>query len=134
GLGCIAGIVLFSFGEMTSSPKMNEYLAVIAPEGKKALYLGYANMPLAIGWAYGSIMGGQIYDAQGDKASLALRYLRENLGMAADVVAKIPRTDAMKTLEHALSKSPIEVTSLLWDTYHPYKLWYVFTAIGVASA
>lgn len=134
GFGCLLGIFLFSFGEMISSPKMNEYLAVIAPEGKKALYLGYANVPLAIGWAYGSKMGGQIYDTQGDKAVLALRYLQEHAGMAVEAVARIKRTDAMTVLQNTLHQSPVEVTQLLWNTYHPYQLWYTFTAIGVAAA
>lgn len=134
GAMCLFGIFLFSFGEMISSPKMNEYLAIIAPPGKKALYLGYANMPMAIGWAYGSYMGGKIYDTLGDKAFLALRYLRENVGMAADAVDKIKRTDAISVLQTTLGKSPVEVTTLLWNTYHPYKLWYLFTAIGVVAA
>jgi dipeptide/tripeptide permease len=134
GMMCILGIALFSFGEMTASPKMNEYLAVIAPPGKKGLYLGYANVPWAIGWFIGSRMGGDIYDNQGDKAALALRYLKEHGLMAADAVDKLKRTEAMAALQTAVSKSPIEVTDLLWNTYHPYKLWYVFTIIGVASA
>lgn len=134
GVGCLLGIVLFSFGEMAASPKMNEYLAVIAPEGKKALYLGYANVPLAIGWAYGSKMGGDIYDTQGDKAVLALRYIKEHGLMAADAVDKLKRTDAMTTLQGLLHQTPVQVTELLWNTYHPYQLWYLFTGIGVASA
>lgn len=134
GLMCILGITLFSVGEMASSPKMNEYFGAIAPPGKKALYLGYCNVPWAIGWFYGSLMGGKIYDVQGDKAALALRYMREHLGMAADAVANLKRTQAMDTLQNVLHKSPVEVTQLLWDTYTPYKLWYVFTVIGVVTA
>ncbi len=89
GWMCVLGILLFSVGEMLSSPKMNDYLGVIAPEGQKALYMGYANMPTAIGWAYGSFMGGQIYDRMGDKANLAIRYL------ATKGVAEADRTKAM---------------------------------------
>ncbi|MBI3554710.1 MAG: MFS transporter, partial [Deltaproteobacteria bacterium] len=134
GFGCLLGIFLFSFGEMAASPKMNEYLAVIAPEGKKGLYLGYANVPLAIGWFYGSKMGGQIYDTQGDKAVLALRYLKDHALIATDALEKLKRTDAMTTLQTALHQTPAEVTKVLWDAYHPYQLWYSFTAIGIASA
>jgi proton-dependent oligopeptide transporter, POT family len=25
------------------------------------------------------------------------------------------------------------VNQLLWDTYHPYTIWYIFSAIGVCS-
>src|SRR5258705_1006861 len=81
GIACIVGILCFSVGEMLSSPKMNDYLGVIAPPGQKGLYMGYANMPVAIGWAYGSFLGGQIYDTMGDKANLALRYLKEHGGL-----------------------------------------------------
>ncbi|MBV9891496.1 MAG: MFS transporter, partial [Rhizobacter sp.] len=94
GAACIAGILCFSVGEMLASPKMLDYLGVIAPAGEKALYMGYANMPTAIGWAYGSFLGGQIYDEMGDKASLALRYLKEHGGLDAGV----DRTTAMEAL------------------------------------
>lgn len=50
GTFVILGILMFSVGEMLASPKMNEYLGVIAPPGEKALYMGYANIPLAVGW------------------------------------------------------------------------------------
>ena len=60
-------------------------------EGQKALYMGYANMPTAIGWAYGSLLAGDLYDRMGDKANLALRYLGEH-GAA---VTGVTRTDAM---------------------------------------
>ncbi|MBI2606864.1 MAG: MFS transporter [Deltaproteobacteria bacterium] len=134
GVFCIMGIVVFSIGEMASSPKMNEYLGVIAPEGKKALYLGYANVPLAIGWFYGSIAGGQVYEARGDKAVLALRFMREQLGFAPDVMANVPKTEAMAKLVTALGKTHSEVTQILWSFYTPYKLWYGFTAVGIAAA
>uniref|UniRef100_A0A832HZP4 MFS transporter n=1 Tax=Eiseniibacteriota bacterium TaxID=2212470 RepID=A0A832HZP4_UNCEI len=130
GWFCILGILLFSVGEMLSSPKMNDYLGVIAPDGQKALYMGYANMPAAIGWAYGSFLGGHIYDAQGDKANLALRFLAERHGIAEGVA----RTEAMARLQEVTGHTAQQATDLLWHTYHPYQLWYPFVAIGIASA
>ena len=129
GLMCILGILCFAVGEMLASPKMNDYLGVIAPEGQKALYMGYSNMPVAIGWAIGSMMGGEIYGRMGDKANLALRYLAEH-GMKADA----DRTHAMQALQSALHVDARQATDLLWHTYHPYQLWYPFAAIGIASA
>jgi dipeptide/tripeptide permease len=127
---CIAGILCFSVGEMLSSPKMNDYLGVIAPEGKKGLYMGYANMPTAIGWAFGSTLGGQIYDRMGDKANLALRYLQQHGGAPA----ALERTGAMVALQHSTGMDAGQATVLLWNTYQPFRLWYPFAAIGVASA
>lgn len=130
GLACIAGILFFSVGEMLASPKMNDYLGVIAPEGEKALYMGYANMPQAIGWAYGSFLGGQIYDSMGDKANLALRFLREHGGLDVGV----DRTAAMEALQRALHLDADAATRLLWSTYHPWRLWIPFATIGIVSS
>jgi hypothetical protein len=91
--------------------------------------MGYANMPVAIGWSYGSIMGGRVYDQMGDKANLALRYLSEKHGLAG-----VERTEAVAKLQAVLGLDANRVTQLLWDTYHPYELWYPFAAIGLASA
>jgi POT family proton-dependent oligopeptide transporter len=129
GYLCILGILCFSVGEMLASPKMNDYLGVIAPEGQKALYMGYANMPTAIGWAYGSLLGGQVYDRMGDKANLALRYMSEH-----GIVAGVDRPQAMERLQQALNLDPNQATDLLWRAYHPYTLWYPFAAIGFAAA
>lgn len=129
GYFTLIGILVFSVGEMLSSPKMNEYLGVIAPEGKKGLYMGYANIPQGIGWAVGSIFAGSIYDKMGDKANLALDYLAKHYSMTG-----VERTEAMQTLVNVSGLDHIRATNLLWSTYHPYKLWYPFAAIGIAAA
>lgn len=163
GYLCLLGILCFSVGEMLASPKMNEYLGVIAPEGQKALYMGYANIPLAIGWSYGSLMGGEVYDRMGDKANLSLNYLASKFGITSDmsrdaIVEKtqaagldptramqvvsdafvqgegIARTKATAFLGTISGMDAKQVTTALWDTYHPYELWYQFAAIGIASA
>ncbi len=130
GYVCVLGIVCFAIGEMLSAPKMNEYLGVIAPEGQKALYMGYANLPTALGWAYGSFLGGQVYDRMGDKANLALRYLADHCGTTSGVA----RTDAFQTLQETLKLSAEQATHLLWTTYHPYQLWYPFVLTGLGAA
>ena len=55
GIICVAGIAVFSIGEMLSSPKKMEYLASLSPKGQEALFMGYANIPVAIGWIAGSM-------------------------------------------------------------------------------
>jgi hypothetical protein len=62
GALCLLGIAVFAVGEMLASPKMNDYLGVIAPEGQKGLYMGYANMRRSAGasarcWPAGSTTG-----------------------------------------------------------------------------
>jgi MFS family permease len=71
----LLGIVFFSLGEMLTGPKKNEYLGLIAPPGKKGLYLGYVNIPVGVGVGVGSLIAGHLYDNYGEKATLALKYL-----------------------------------------------------------
>jgi len=127
---CLLGIVVFAIGEMLASPKLNEYLGVIAPDGEKALYMGYANMPTAIGWAWGSKLAGRIYDTMGDKANLALRYLSEHQGITTGV----SREEATAKLGEVLNMNAAQTTALLWTTYGPYRVWFPFAGIGIASA
>ena len=57
----MAGIMIFAVGEMTAHPKFLSYVGRIAPEDKKALYLGYAFLYGVIGSAIGSVLGARLY-------------------------------------------------------------------------
>lgn len=57
----VAGILVFSFGEMMASPKSKEYTGKIAPPGKVALYMGYFYWCVALGNLFGGILSGQFY-------------------------------------------------------------------------
>ncbi len=59
----LAGIVVFSFGEMMASPKSKEYTGRIAPPDKVALYMGYFYWCVALGNLFGGILSGQLYAA-----------------------------------------------------------------------
>jgi len=84
----LLGIVFFSLGEMWTGPKKNEYLGLIAPPGKKALYLGYVNIPVGIGLFFGSYLAGFVYDNYGEKATLALK----ELGAKTELVARAAKS------------------------------------------
>ncbi|MBU1536078.1 MFS transporter, partial [Myxococcota bacterium] len=58
----IAGIAVFSVGEMTCHPKYVSYIGLIAPSDKKAIYMGYAFIYGVIGSLVGSNVGGELYD------------------------------------------------------------------------
>jgi proton-dependent oligopeptide transporter, POT family len=57
----IAGLVLFSIGEMTAHPKFISYVGLIAPPDKKALYLGYSFLYGVIGSGVGGVLGAYLY-------------------------------------------------------------------------
>lgn len=55
------GITIFSIGEMTAHPKFISYVGLIAPEDKKALYLGYSFLYGVLGSFIGSLLGANLY-------------------------------------------------------------------------
>lgn len=57
----IIGLVVFSIGEMTAHPKFISYVGLIAPEDKKALYLGYSFLYGVIGSGIGGVLGAFTY-------------------------------------------------------------------------
>lgn len=57
----IAGLVIFTIGEMTAHPKFISYIGLIAPEDKKALYLGYSFLYGVIGSGIGGVLGAFAY-------------------------------------------------------------------------
>ena len=57
----IAGMFVFSLGEMTAHPKFISYVGLIAPADKKALYLGYSFLYGVIGSGIGGILGAKLY-------------------------------------------------------------------------
>ncbi len=138
------GIVLFSIGEMLTGPKKTEFFSLIAPAGKKALYLGYVNIPVALGQGLGAKLGGWQYGRNGEKAVLSLRYLAEktdhhgpgawdgNVDHLAEFVG-VKRPAAFETLTSVLGQDANAVTDLLWTTYKPYHVWYWFSAVGLFS-
>jgi dipeptide/tripeptide permease len=57
----IAGLIIFSVGEMTAHPKYISYVGLIAPADKKALYLGYSFLYGVLGSGIGGILGATMY-------------------------------------------------------------------------
>lgn len=57
----IAGLIVFTLGEMTAHPKFISYIGLIAPQDKKALYLGYSFLYGVIGSGVGGVLGAFAY-------------------------------------------------------------------------
>jgi len=59
----ICGLFVFSFGEMTAHPKYISYLGLIAPEDKKATYLGFGFLYGVFGSFIGSFLGSRLFSS-----------------------------------------------------------------------
>lgn len=129
----IFGIFLFAIGEMMCSPKFSEYIGLMAPPEKKALYMGYSNIPFAIGWSLAGLMSGFTYGAYSDKYMLGRRYLIEELGLDKVMVNGLDRTDVIPTIvSHVPGIDAFQATKILWDQYNPWITWIFFGAVGLA--
>jgi hypothetical protein len=131
---------------MTTGPKKSEYLGLIAPPGKKGLYLGYVNIPAGLGSGFGGLLAGYLYKNYGEKAVLALKYLATKTPLgegkswdghasSLEELLGVTRTDAMNKLVEVTGLDHLEATQLLWDTYSPqFIVWVPFAVVGVLSA
>lgn len=134
---CLA-IFIFAIGEIICSPKFNEYIGMTAPKDKKAIYMGFSNIPFAIGWGLGNIISGPLYKVLSSKTTLATKFLVENGANKASLEDK-PITDLMPMVQEVLEKQngtaydPYQATQVLWEMYSPWTIWLILGAIGLLS-
>jgi len=57
----LAGIAIFSIGEMTAHPKFYSYIGLVAPKDKKAMYMGYVFLYGVFGSSVAGIVGAKLY-------------------------------------------------------------------------
>ncbi len=57
----MAGIIVFSIGEMTAHPKFISYVGQIAPRDRVATYMGYIFLYGVIGSSIGGVLGAHLY-------------------------------------------------------------------------
>jgi hypothetical protein len=90
----VGAIAIFSVGEMLSSPKFSEFIGNIAPHDKKAMYLGFSQLPLAIGWSLEGKLGPAMYEHFASKDRFARELLRDRM---SDGAASLPDPDTLNT-------------------------------------
>ena len=100
GWAVLAAIAIFSIGEMLSSPKFSEFIGNFAPPDKKAMYLGFSQMPLAIGWTLEAQIAPVLYDRSASKDRLSRTELLERMDAGtttlpppAEIEALVANTD-----------------------------------------
>jgi len=117
---CCLMVFVFSIGEMTCSPTFNAYIGLIAPKEKKALYMGYANIPFAIGWALGNGISGYMYEAMANKTKFAREFLVNQLGWDSSIVmdaARLPKEKVMNAMAWARENGNLESLKTAVDSF-----------------
>jgi len=129
----ILTILVFSLGEMAASPKIYEYIGRIAPKDKTALYMGCSFLPLAGGNFFAGMLSGKVYGSMADKFTLATMDMAKRGIAIPQFTEHFTKNDLLNQAANSLHKTQFEYSQYLWNTYHPSKVWMVFTAIGVAT-
>jgi MFS family permease len=131
----VVAIFVFSVGEMLSSPKFSEYIGNFAPDDKKAMYLGFSQFSLAIGWFLEGKVGPVLYDLYASKDRFSREMLLEQ-GWTQGAVDAVKQGEAFDTLTKLLGQAPHDVTRLLYERHETAigSVWYIMAAIGVVSA
>jgi POT family proton-dependent oligopeptide transporter len=91
----LGAIAIFSVGEMLSSPKFSEFIGNFAPHDKKAMYLGFSQIPIAIGWTLEGKIGPTLYDRFASKDRFSRQMLLERISEGATTLPGEPTLQAM---------------------------------------
>lgn len=87
----LGAIAIFSMGEMLSSPKFSEFIGNFAPADKKAMYLGFSQLPIALGWTLEGYIGPTAYHHFASKDHLVREFLVQRM-QAGQAVLPAPET------------------------------------------
>lgn len=125
-------ILIFSVGEMLSSPKFSEFMGNIAPMDKTAMYLGFSQIPLAIGWTLEGKFGPMLYDRYASKERFARELLLQR-GMSSDQIQRIAPGEAFEHLVTFTGQSATELTRLLYESHPVGHVWWLMAGFGLLS-
>lgn len=128
------GTVIIAFGEMASSPRIQEYISRIAPRDKVALYMGYSFLPVAGGNFIGGLLSGVLYEKYSDKYSFLKDYLIKNGLGTTESFSGVDQGELFKQSAENLHLSANELTNLLYTQYSPGNIWLFFAAIGLGTS
>ena len=132
---CVGAMVVFSVGEMLASPKYSEFLGNIAPPDKKAMWIGFSQAPILLGWTIEGKVGPQLYHMFSSKDVIAREVLVQR-GMDASLVTPdaLPIGEAFNKLVEFTGENADVLTSTLYQSHNVGITWYIFAGVGVFSA
>ncbi len=129
----VLAIVCFSMGEMLSSPKSSEYLGNIAPRQKKAMYLGFSQLPIGIGWSLEGFLGQYLYGKYGSKDTISREELLDR-GIAQPDIDAVPIGEAFQKLIEISGQSAEALTAEMYAANNVGTAWYIMGAVGLVAA
>ncbi len=130
----IAGMLIFSIGEMASSPKFNEYVGRIAPPDKKALYMGTVFLAIAIGHFLAGWVSGKPFEILADKYYLLSKAVEQKGFTIQPISEQFSQTQYFERAQELFGMDGTQLTQYLWNTFHPGNVWILFSGIAVGAS
>jgi dipeptide/tripeptide permease len=127
----LVAMFVFAIGEMMGSPKITEYIGLIAPKDKKALYMGFSFIPVFIGNVLAGVVSGSVYQNLSDKRSFAIE-LAQSKGFV--ITADPKKNEYFLEVAGKMKMTEQQLTDFLWQQHHPYNIWIVIFGIGIVAA
>jgi dipeptide/tripeptide permease len=134
GFYLFLSLLIFGLGEMSSSPKITEYIGKIAPLDKVALYMGCSFLPMAGGNFLAGILSGSVYTRMADKITLLQQEVAARGLSIPHISGTFTQNDYINRACELMGMNHHELTTMLWNNYHPSNIWLVFSGIGVGTA
>ena len=129
----LLGLLIFSLGDMGSSPKYTEYVGSIAPPDKKALYMGSSFLPIALGHQIAGFISGAPYEKVADKLFLLKEEVLKRGLSIPDVSDSFTKTDYFNEAAKQMKFSQEQLTDFLWSNYHPQSIWIIFSSLALSA-
>ncbi|MFU8843099.1 MAG: MFS transporter [Bacteroidales bacterium] len=126
-------LVMLAFGEMASSPRIQEYISGIAPPEKVGLYMGYSFLPVAGGNVLGGLLSGKLYGSMSDKFLFLRDYLDTNGYRSMDQIENMDDAVLFNESLLTLGMDARQLNMMLHEAYQPGTIWLVFAGIGFGT-
>lgn len=129
----VISVVIFAIGEMVCSPKSTEYIGSLAPKDRKALYMGYSFIPVALGNLAGGLLSGILYNEYANKEILSRRYLVDEFGVSADSIKDMKIDELWPMVMEKTGQTSVEAMETIFNTYNAGVIWLYFMAIAFGA-
>jgi dipeptide/tripeptide permease len=129
----LLGILVFGLGEMGSSPKFTEYVGSIAPEDKKALYMGSSFLAIALGHRIAGFLSGAPYEKVADKLFLLKTEVAKRGLSVPEIGDSFTKTDYFNEAARQMNMNQQQLTDFLWNNYNPQSIWIIFSSLALSA-
>ena len=129
----LLGLLIFGLGEMGSSPKFTEYVGRIAPNDKKALYLGSSYIAIGLGHIWAGILSGELFERISDKVFLIQKEVATRGIQIPKIDGDFTKNNYIEEAASQMNMSVAELSDFLWMNYQPQKVWMVFSGVTLSA-